>query len=70
MGGIIILSQWLFFAVLVDRVVKGKSFYKTLLIWPYAVAPAIAGILWRFLFDPAVGIFAYFLQKFWIPLGF
>ena len=56
----------LFLAVLIDRVIWGKSFYKTLIIWPYAVAPAISGILWRFLFDPAVGILAYVLGKFGI----
>jgi sn-glycerol 3-phosphate transport system permease protein len=35
--------------------VRGKGFYRTLLIWPYAVAPAIAGMLWLFLFNPSIG---------------
>lgn len=52
----------LFIAVLVDRVIKAKFIYKTLFIWPYAVAPALAGILWRFLFNPAVGVLAHVLQ--------
>ena len=40
----------LLLAVLADRVIKGDNAYKTLLIWPYAVAPAVAGVLWLFLF--------------------
>ncbi len=43
--------------------VRGALVYKTLLIWPYAVAPAIAGALWAFLFAPSVGILSYFLRK-------
>ena len=34
---------------------RGKGFYRTLLIWPYAVAPAVAGMLWLFMFNPAIG---------------
>src|SRR4051812_14872733 len=49
-------------AVFADRVVKGGTFYKTLLIWPYAVAPAIAGVLWLFMFSPSIGIIAYALR--------
>jgi sn-glycerol 3-phosphate transport system permease protein len=48
----------LLFAVLADGVVKGASIYKSLLIWPYAVAPAIAGVLWWFLFNPTIGVLA------------
>jgi sn-glycerol 3-phosphate transport system permease protein len=48
----------LLFAALADSVVKGASIYKSLLIWPYAVAPAIAGVLWWFLFNPTIGIFS------------
>lgn len=48
-------------AVYADRVVKGAMVYKTLLIWPYAVAPAVAGVLWLFLFAPSVGVVAYWL---------
>jgi sn-glycerol 3-phosphate transport system permease protein len=53
----------LFLAVMADRVVRGALAYKTLLIWPYAVAPAIAGVLWAFLFAPSIGIIAYFLKR-------
>ena len=49
-------------AVFADRVVRGALAYKTLLIWPYAVAPAIAGALWAFLFAPSIGILSYFLR--------
>ena len=52
----------LLFAVMADHVIRGATTYKTLLIWPYAVAPAIAGVLWWFLFNPSVGILAYLLQ--------
>jgi len=48
-------------AVFADRVVKGALFYKTLLIWPYAVAPAVAGVLWLFMFAPSIGIVSYAL---------
>ncbi|MDR7377345.1 sn-glycerol 3-phosphate transport system permease protein [Rhodoferax ferrireducens] len=51
----------LMLAVFADRVIKGASFYKTLLIWPYAVAPAVAGVLWLFMFSPSIGIVAYWL---------
>ena len=50
-------------AVFADRVVRGATFYKTLLIWPYAVAPAVAGVLWLFMFSPSIGIVAYGLGR-------
>ena len=53
----------LLLAAMADRVVRGALAYKTLLIWPYAVAPAIAGVLWAFLFAPSLGIVAYFLKR-------
>jgi sn-glycerol 3-phosphate transport system permease protein len=56
------LSLALLLAVMADRVIKGATGYKTLLILPYAVAPAIAGVLWWFLFDPSIGLFAYSLR--------
>ncbi|OWT80554.1 MULTISPECIES: sn-glycerol-3-phosphate ABC transporter permease UgpA [unclassified Achromobacter] len=57
------LSVSLLLAVMADRVLKGASVYKTLLIWPYAVAPAVVGVLWLFLFSPAVGILAVALRN-------
>jgi sn-glycerol 3-phosphate transport system permease protein len=53
----------LLLATMADRVVRGALVYKTLLIWPYAVAPAIAGVLWAFLFAPSIGIITYLLRK-------
>ena len=44
-----------------DRVMRGASVYKTLLIWPYAVAPAVAAVLWLFLFNPTLGVVAHAL---------
>jgi sn-glycerol 3-phosphate transport system permease protein len=57
------LTVSLMLAVFADRVIKGAAVYKTLLIWPYAVAPAVAGVLWLFLFAPGMGIVAYALGK-------
>ena len=52
----------LLLATMADRVLRGAMAYKTLLIWPYAVAPAIAGVLWAFLFAPSIGIVSYVLK--------
>jgi len=49
-------------AVMADRVIRTATAYRTLLIWPYAVAPAVAGVLWWFLFNPTIGIAAYALD--------
>lgn len=57
------LAIALLLAVMADRVIKGAGLYKTLLIWPYAVAPAVAGVLWLFLFSPSVGILAVYLAE-------
>jgi sn-glycerol 3-phosphate transport system permease protein len=60
-GSGIVIS--LFLAAMADRIVRGALAYKTLLIWPYAVAPAIAGVLWAFMFAPSIGIVTYFLKR-------
>ncbi len=52
----------LFLAVQANRKIRGASAYKTLLIWPYAVATMIAGVLWLFMFNPNVGVIAWFLE--------
>ena len=57
------LAISLFLAAMADRVVRGALAYKTLLIWPYAVAPAIAGVLWAFIFAPSIGICTYVLKR-------
>ena len=51
----------LFLAVLADRLIKGSGTYRTLLIWPYAVAPAVAGVLWLFMFNTRVGVVSWYL---------
>ncbi|RDJ03908.1 sn-glycerol-3-phosphate ABC transporter permease UgpA [Rhizobium grahamii] len=56
------LSISLLLAVAAMRVMRGSRIYSTLLVWPYAVAPAIAGILWWFMFNPSIGIVAYMLR--------
>jgi len=57
------LSISLALAVFADRVLRGASLYKTLLIWPYAVAPAVAGVLWLFMFAPSIGIVSFALRQ-------
>ena len=61
------LSLALLLAVMANRVIRGAGVYKTLLIWPYAVAPAVVGVLWLFLFSPSVGILAVALNSLGIP---
>ncbi len=56
------MSFALVLAGFADRVVRGAMIYRTLLIWPYAVAPVLAGALWVFMFNPTLGIFPYFLE--------
>jgi sn-glycerol 3-phosphate transport system permease protein len=58
------LSVSLLLAVFADRIVRGALAFKTLLIWPYAVAPAVAGVLWLFMFAPSVGVVSYWLRAF------
>jgi len=50
-------------AVFADRIIRAAIAYKTLLIWPYAVAPAVAGVLWLFMFAPSVGVVSYALRR-------
>jgi sn-glycerol 3-phosphate transport system permease protein len=57
------LAISLLLAVLADRAVRGAVVYKTLLIWPYAVAPAIAAVLWMFLLNPTLGIVSWWLTR-------
>jgi sn-glycerol 3-phosphate transport system permease protein len=58
------LAISLVLAVMADRVIRGASLYKAFLVWPYAVAPAVAGVLWGFMFNPSVGIFSYLLNRY------
>ncbi len=59
---VIAMFAALVLAAMADRIVKGAMTYRTLLIWPYAIAPVIAGALWVFMFDPTLGIFVYALN--------
>jgi len=56
------MASALLLAVMADRIIKGAMAYRSLLIWPYAVAPAVAGVLWFFMFNPTIGINAYVLR--------
>jgi len=65
------LTISLVLAFFADRVMRGANFYKTLLIWPYAVAHAVAAVLWMFLFNPTLGIVAHWILGLgiaWDPL--
>ncbi|MCU0910574.1 MAG: sn-glycerol-3-phosphate ABC transporter permease UgpA [Rhodobacteraceae bacterium] len=53
----------LYLAVLADRLIKGSGTYRTLLIWPYAVAPAVAGVLWLFMFNTRIGVVTWYLGQ-------
>src|SRR5437868_6905188 len=69
--GALSLSVALMLAVQADKAIKGAGVYKTLLIWPYAVAPAVAGVLWLFMFQPSLGLVARGLRSLgvdWNPL--
>ena len=58
------MSLALLFAVMVNRMIRSRDWYTTFLVWPYAVAPAVAGVLWWFIFNPSVGILPYVLRGF------
>jgi len=57
----------LLLAVMANRVIRGAGFYKTLLIWPYAVAPVVAGVLWLMMFASPYGVVAWALREFGVP---
>ena len=56
------ISLALLLAVFADRVARGAAVYKTLLVWPYAVAAAVAGVLWLFMFAPSIGMVSFWLR--------
>jgi sn-glycerol 3-phosphate transport system permease protein len=58
------MSFALVLAAMADRIIKMAMVYQTMLIWPYAVAPVVAGALWMFMFDPTLGTIAYILDMF------
>ncbi len=62
---VLALGIALMLALAVDRMLRSAAPYTTMLIWPYAVAPAVAGILWWFIFNPAIGILPFVLERVW-----
>jgi len=64
------LGVSLLLAVMADRIIRGATAYKAFLVWPYAVAPAVAGVLWGFLFNPSVGIVAWSLAAIGIEFNY
>ena len=64
---VLALGTALFLAVQADKSLRGARAYRTLLIWPYAVAPAIAAVLWVFIFHPQIGIVGRALNRSGIP---
>ena len=64
------LAISLLLAVCADRVLRGASAYKTFLIVPYAVAPAVAGVLWMFIFNPTLGVLSYVMRRFGIDWNY
>jgi sn-glycerol 3-phosphate transport system permease protein len=64
------LAISLLLAVMADRIIRGASTYKAILVWPYAVAPAVAGVLWGFLFNPSVGVVAWLLRGIGIEFNY
>ncbi len=68
---IISLSSGLLLASMADKPLRAAGVYRTLLIWPYAVAPAVAGVLWLFMLHPSLGMVARGLKALgisWNPL--
>ena len=59
---VLAMSVALLLAVFADREIKGRAIYRTLLIWPYAVAPAMAAVLWLFLLQPQFGLLGRWLN--------
>jgi sn-glycerol 3-phosphate transport system permease protein len=64
------LAVSLLLAVMADRVIRGATAYRAFLVWPYAVAPAVAGVLWGFMFNPSVGIVTWLLHGLGVEFNF
>jgi sn-glycerol 3-phosphate transport system permease protein len=60
---VIAMGCALLFAVMADRRIRGRQVYRTLLMWPYAVAPAVAASLWLFIFHPDIGVIGRWLNQ-------
>ncbi len=66
----IAMSSALLLAVMADRAIRAATIYKTFIIWPYAVAPVVSGVLWYFLFNPTVGMVSFFLRAMGVDWNF
>ena len=66
----IAMSIALLLAVMADRAIRGATTFKTFIIWPYAVAPVAAAVLWYFLFNPTVGMISFLLKSIGIDWNF
>jgi len=64
---VVSISVGLFIATMANRALKAKALIRTMLVWPYAVAPAISGILWLFLLHPSYGVVAIAIKR-WLGL--
>lgn len=60
---LISMTVALFLAVQANKKIRFSSFYKTMLIWPYAVSTLVAGVIWLFMFNPNVGVLAWMLKN-------
>jgi sn-glycerol 3-phosphate transport system permease protein len=60
---IVSIGVALILALAVDRMIRSARIYTTLIVWPYAVAPAVAGVLWWFMFNPTIGILAFLMRR-------
>ena len=56
------LAVALFLASLANAKIRGLAIYRTLLLWPYGIAPAVAGVIWMFVFHPSFGVLPYLLS--------
>ncbi|SDL09838.1 carbohydrate ABC transporter permease [Halarsenatibacter silvermanii] len=65
------LALGLMISLLLNRKIKGLSFYRTALIWPYALSPAVVGAIWMFLFHPSYGVLTYISPLYlnWLERG-
>ena len=66
----IAMTSALLLAVMANRAIRGATAHKTLIIWPYAVAPVAAAVVWYFLFNPTVGMISFFLKAVGIDWDF
>jgi sn-glycerol 3-phosphate transport system permease protein len=66
----IAMSCALLLAAMADRAIRGSTVYKTFIIWPYAIAPVVAAVLWYFLFNPTVGMISFFLKSIGVDWNF